>query len=212
MSGAKCPPRPWRTLESRCAYGPLRSTRCSGCAMASSSAAERRPASSAADSPGGGAGRRHRHARQWNLRLRLIRRARRIRDGANLLRALHRALDAGAVDRRLVLRCEHLLERLRHGHRLRLAAQHAIEVRLDAIRGETLPLRRRSWRCRRASSDRRRAAARASATSCENCAYSLRLVFGAERDLRAVRLLEHHLAAAIGDTNGFTTESGSCGS
>src|SRR5213078_3897326 len=65
-----------------------------------------------------------RHARQRNLRLRRIRRARRIGHSADLLCALHGTLDTRGVDRRLVLRLEHLREGLRHRNRLRLATEN----------------------------------------------------------------------------------------
>src|SRR5439155_26391317 len=84
-----------------------------------------------------------RHSGERNLRLGLVGGPRRVGCGANLLSTLDGAIDARGINRALVLRLQHRSQRLRNRERLRLTGKDAIDVRLDAVGGETFPLRRR---------------------------------------------------------------------
>ena len=111
--------------------------------------------------------------------------------------ALYGTIDTGAVDRRLEPRLQHDSKRLRHWNRLRLSSEDAVDVRLDAIRGETLTLGscfRAVRECLRIDGDllpKRRHELR-------ELAIQLGFVLGTDRDLGAVGFLQHHLALGDG--------------
>src|SRR4051812_1665545 len=134
-----------------------------------------------------------RRARQRNLRLRLVLRARGVCRRTNLLCAFDGAIDSGAIDRRLEFRLQHRSQRLRHGHWLRLPAENTIDERLDAVRGQPFALRRRLRAVRELLW--------VNAELLPEHAHELRelrvelgLVLGAQRDLGTVCFLEHHFA------------------
>src|SRR5689334_14018493 len=138
-----------------------------------------------------------RRTRQRNLGLRLVRRPGRVGDRSNLLCTLNGTLDARAVDRGLVLRLQHNRERLWHRHWLRLAAEDSIDIRLDAVRGQPLTLRRGLGAVRQ----RLRIDAELlpeHRDELRELGVELRLVFRAERNLGAVCLLQHDLALRDG--------------